>query len=122
MPRCAACGAALPWLTSADDEDFDEVVLASPLPVLLELWAPWCGPCRVVGPGVGRAADVFAGRLKAVAVNVAEAPRAAGRFQIQSLPTLLLLRKGRVQVRQVGPVPPDAALHWVRSALEDDAG
>jgi thioredoxin 2 len=122
VPRCAACGAALPWLTSADDEDFDEVVLASSLPVLLDLWAPWCGPCRAVGPGVGRAADAFAGRLKVVAMNVDDAPRATARFQIQSLPTLLLLRQDRVQVRQVGPVPPQAALRWVRSALDHDGG
>ena len=61
---------------------------------------------------------VFGWRAPAIRVKRCS----ASVSQIQSLPTLLLLRKGRVQVRQVGPVPPDAALHWVRSALEDDAG
>jgi thioredoxin 2 len=121
VPRCASCGAALPWLTSADDSDFGEVVMASSLPVLVDLWAPWCGPCRVVGPGVEQAARAFAGRLKVVQVNVDSAPQVAARFQAQSIPTLLLLRTGQVQVRQVGAVPPDALQRWVQSALNEPA-
>jgi thioredoxin 2 len=121
VPRCAACGTALPWLTSADDSDFGEVVVTASLPVLVDLWAPWCGPCRVVGPGVEKAAHTFAGRLKVVQVNVDEAPQVAARFQVQSLPTLLLLHQGQVQVRQVGAVPPEALTLWVRSALDEGA-
>ena len=74
IARCAACHTALPWLTAAGDDDFDEVVTASSLPVLVDLWAPWCGPCRVVAPGVEQAAQELAGRLKVVKVNVDEAP------------------------------------------------
>jgi thioredoxin 2 len=117
VPRCAACGAPLSWLTAAGDADFDEVVTAASAPVLVQLWAPWCGPCREVEPGVEQAAHAFAGRLKAVRVNVDEATRVAARFQTQSLPTLLLIRNGQVQVRQVGAVPPDALLRWVQAAL-----
>ena len=80
IARCAACHTALPWLTAAGDGDFDQVVTASTLPVLLDLWAPWCGPCRVVAPGVERVARELAGRLKAVKVNVDEAPRVAERL------------------------------------------
>jgi thioredoxin 2 len=118
-PRCAACGAALPWLVESDDAEFDDVVMAASLPVLVDLWAPWCGPCRVVDPGVERAAGTFAGRLKAVKVNADRAPGVTARFQALSVPTLLLLRQGKVQVRQVGALPPDALLRWVDSALSE---
>jgi thioredoxin 2 len=121
VPRCTGCGAALPWLTSADDDDFGEVVIGSALPVLLDLWAPWCGPSRAARPGVVQAARAYAGRLKAVEVNVDEAAVVAARFQAHSIPTLLLLRDGRVQVRQVGPVPAETLLHWVGAALSEPA-
>jgi thioredoxin 2 len=116
MARCAACHTALPWLTSAADGDFD-VVTASSLPVLVDLWAPWCGPCRVVAPGVEQAARELAGRLKAVKVNVDEAPRVAERFGVRGIPTLLVLRRGREVARQVGAVPPPALVRWAEEVI-----
>jgi len=121
VARCADCHTALPWLTTAGDGDFDEVVGASTLPVLLDLWAPWCGPCRVVAPGVERAASELAGRLKAVKVNVDVAPRTAERLGVQGIPTLLVLRRGREVARQVGAVPPSALLRWVEEAIASPA-
>jgi len=121
VARCAACHTALPWLTSAGDGDFDEVVTVASLPVLLDLWAPWCGPCRVVAPGVERAARELAGRLKAVKVNVDEAPRVAERFGVRGIPTLLVLRQGREVARQVGAVPPAALLRWVEEVITKEA-
>ena len=116
VPRCANCHASLPWLTSAEDGDFDRVAGESPVPVLVDLWAPWCGPCRMVAPGVEQAARQLAGRLKVVKVNVDRAPAVSARFDARSIPTLLILDKGRVKVRQVGAVPPDALLRWVEAA------
>jgi thioredoxin 2 len=84
IARCAACHTALPWLTAARDGDFEEVAGRSTLPVLLDLWAPWCGPCRVVAPGVEQAARELAGRLKAVKINIDEAPRVAERFDVRA--------------------------------------
>jgi thioredoxin 2 len=60
VARCANCHTALPWLVAAGDGDFDQVVTGSTLPVLVDLWAPWCGPCRVVEPGVRQAAEKLA--------------------------------------------------------------
>jgi thioredoxin 2 len=117
VARCAACHTALPWFTSAGDGDFDEVAGRSTLPVLLDLWAPWCGPCRVVAPGVEGAARTLAGRLKVVKVNVDEAPRVAERFGVHGTPTLVILRQGREVARQVGAVPPPALVGWAKEVI-----
>jgi thioredoxin 2 len=121
VARCAACHTALPWLTAAGDDDFEQIVTAASLPVLLDLWAPWCGPCRVVAPGVERAAEELAGRLKVVKVNVDEAPRVAERFGVRGIPTLLVLRQGREVARQVGAVPPPTLLRWVEEVIAKPA-
>jgi thioredoxin 2 len=121
LARCAACHTALPWLTSAGDGDFDEVASRSTLPVLVDLWAPWCGPCRVVAPGVERAAQELAGRLKVVKVNVDEAPRVAERFGVQAIPTLLILRQGQEVARQVGAVPLPALVRWAEEVIAKPA-
>ena len=120
-PRCAVCHTVLPWLTSAGDDDFDQVAAHSTLPVLVDLWAPWCGPCRIVAPGVEQAARTLAGRLKAVKVNVDEAPRVAERFGVQGIPTLLVLRGGRVVAKQVGAVPPAALVRWAEEVISGPA-
>jgi thioredoxin 2 len=115
-PRCASCKADLPWLVDALEPDFDAVV-DTRLPVLVDLWAPWCGPCRLVAPGVERAATELAGRLKVVKVDVDRAPGVSARFGVQGIQTLLLLRDGAVVDRQVGALPPDRLLAWVRGAV-----
>lgn len=118
VPRCGRCHRPLPWLTSASDDDFDAVVLRSSVPVLVDLWAPWCGPCRIVDPGVQHAAKEFAGRLKVVKVNVDGSPRVAERYRALSIPMLLWVRDGKVERTQVGALPPPALLEWVTAALD----
>lgn len=116
--RCASCHADLPWIVNAGETDF-ATAASGPLPVLVDLWAPWCGPCRMVAPGVERAAVELAGRLKVVKVNVDEAPSVSARFGVQGIPTLLVLRDGAPIARQVGALPPDRLLQWVRSTIEE---
>ena len=117
VPRCANCHTPLPWLTEAGDDDFDQVVTASSLPVLLDLWAPWCGPCRIVAPGVEQVSRKFAGRLKAVKVNVDQAPAISERFAVRGIPVLLVVRDGREVARQVGAVPPAVLERFAEEAL-----
>lgn len=112
-PECGRCHAPLPWIVAAGEPDFAAVAGASSLPVLVDLWAPWCGPCRAVAPIVERLAQDYAGRLKVVKVNVDEAPSISQRYGVMGIPTLLLLRGGREVARQVGAPPEPVLRQWV---------
>ena len=103
-PHCGSCGAALPWLVEATDATFD-VEARTSVAVLVDLWAPWCGPCRFVGPIVEQLSQELAGRLKVIKVNVDDNPRVAARYDARSIPTLVVLRDGRVVDRIVGALP-----------------
>lgn len=103
-PHCGSCGAALPWLVNATDTTFEAEASAS-VPVLVDLWAPWCGPCRFVGPILEELSRDFAGKLKVVKVNVDENQQLAMRFDARSIPTLLVVSGGRVVDRIVGAMP-----------------
>lgn len=103
-PHCGSCGAPLPWLVAATDETFDIEARAA-VSVLVDLWAPWCGPCRYVAPVLADISREYAGRIKVVKVNVDESPMIASRFDARSIPTLIVLRNGRVVDRVVGALP-----------------
>lgn len=118
VPHCPKCDAPLPWLVDVDDSTFAEVVEAASLPVLLDLWAPWCPPCRMVAPAVAASAARFAGRLKVAKLNVDVAPLTARRFNVQGIPTLLILREGREVERQVGVLLGDALPRWIERSIE----
>ena len=87
------------------DRSFEAEVLKSDLPVLLDCWAPWCGPCRMVGPVVDQLAAQWRGRVKIAKLNTDENPQTSARFQIRSIPTLLVFEKGRLVDSIVGAVP-----------------
>ena len=116
-PRCGNCHKPLPWIVDAGDDDFAEVAERASVPALIDLWAPWCGPCRMVSPALEQLATQMAGRLKLVKVNVDESPRLQQRFEVQGIPTLLVLRGGTVTARQTGAAPPAALRSWLENAL-----
>ena len=118
VPRCAQCKSLLPWIVDAGDDTFADIAEAATVPVLVDLWAPWCGPCRMVSPALERLAREFAGRVKLVKMNVDAAPRLANRFGARSIPTLVVVSDGRELARQVGATPEGALRTWLERALQ----
>jgi thioredoxin 2 len=106
-PDCGQCGHALldgrPIVLT--DANFESVVAATELPVVVDFWAPWCGPCRSMAPQFEQAAQVLRGRALLVKVNSDDSPRAAARFGIRSIPTLVRLQRGREVQRCTGAMP-----------------
>jgi thioredoxin len=87
------------------DDTFQSEVMQATLPVLVDFWAPWCGPCRAIGPIVEELAGEYEGRLKVVKVNVDDNPRIPAQFGVRGIPNLILLKGGQVQEQIVGAVP-----------------
>jgi thioredoxin 2 len=119
VPRCGNCHQPLPWIVDADDGSFDEVAGRAELPVIVDLSAPWCGPCRAVSPALEQVARELAGRIKLVKVDVDASPTVARRFQVQAVPTLLVLQHGEIVARQAGAAPAAALRAWAERALGD---
>src|ERR1700684_4191535 len=116
-PRCGKCHQPLPWIADADDTTFAGIADAAKIPVIVDLWAPWCGPCRMVSPALEQLARDLAGQVKLVKVNVDVSPLTSHRVEAQAIPTLLVLRGGRVAARQTGAAPLPALRAWVDQAL-----
>ena len=117
VPHCGSCRRPLPWLVEAGEESFSAVVERSPVPALVDVWAPWCGPCRMVEPVVQRMSRDLAGSLKVVRVNSDEAPQLARRFQVLGIPTLMLFERGQLRDRMTGAVDAGTMRRWLDERL-----
>lgn len=120
IPRCANCHRSLPWVVSTNDAGYEAEITAS-VPVLVDFWAPWCGPCRMVSPVLERLAAGHAGQMKLVKVNVDENPATAARYGAMSIPLLVLIDHGREVDRQVGAAPEGQLAAWIEPWLQAGA-
>jgi thioredoxin 2 len=116
-PRCANCHELLPWMVDASADELD-AALDAPVPVVIDLWAPWCGPCRMIAPALERLAAKHRGEIKVVRLNVDEAPQQAARFGVQGIPLLILWKDGEERGRLVGAVPEGQIEAWFLPHLE----
>lgn len=97
--------------------EFDEQVLKSPVPVLIDFWAVWCGPCKMIAPHVDALAMEYEGRVRVLKVNVDDEQEIANRYGIMSIPTLLFFKEGKVVDQVVGAVPKSAIAGKLESLL-----
>ncbi len=100
------------------DENFEDEVINSPIPVVVDFWATWCVPCRAIEPVVEELSKVYDGKVKVVRINVDESQRTPARFGIRGIPTLLLFKNGRVKGQLVGAVPRSKIEELFQNALE----
>jgi thioredoxin 2 len=120
-PRCGNCHKALPWIVDALDDTFAEIAEKADVPVIVDMWATWCGPCRMVSPVLERLATERAGEVKLVKVDVDRAPHLSSRFSVRAVPTLLIMHHGKVVARQAGAAPVEVLRRWFDDAMAKDA-
>lgn len=105
------------FLVHVSDGNFEQEVIKSEKPVLVDFWAPWCGPCRAIGPVVEELAEVYKDRVKVAKLNIDENPKTATVYGVMSIPTIVLFKNGNALDKVVGLVPKDRLEELVKKAL-----
>ena len=99
------------------DATFDQEVKQSDIPVVVDFWAEWCGPCKQIGPALEELSDEYAGRVKIVKVNVDENPQSPGSFGVRGIPALFMVKDGEVVSNKIGAAPKAALKSWIDEAV-----
>ena len=104
-------------VSKVSDSDFDAEVLKSAQPVVVDFWAEWCGPCKMIAPALEELAGSMDGKVKIVKLNVDENPQTAAKYGIQSIPTLMIFKNGQMASRQIGAAPKQKLEQWITTAV-----
>jgi thioredoxin 1 len=105
------------FVIEVNDSNFDSEVASSTIPVFIDFWAPWCGPCRMVAPVVDEIAKEMQGKVKFTKVNIDDSPNTASRFGVMSIPTMLVIKGGQTVGQQVGAVPKGILKSMIEKSL-----
>jgi thioredoxin 2 len=117
--RCGACKAPLPPVAepiNVDSDSFHDIVANARVPVLIDFWAAWCGPCRTAAPEVHRTAEKMAGRAVVLKVDTEQSPELAQRFNVMSIPNFVVMKDGSIFIQQPGLVDHRQMIHWLTQA------
>ncbi|MBL7555234.1 MAG: thioredoxin TrxC [Bdellovibrionaceae bacterium] len=117
---CGSCKTELPVygaLIDGSDKTFQKLIAKSPLPVVVDVWAQWCGPCRSFAPTFKEASENFAGKIVFVKLDSDKNQQSAGQLGIRSIPTILIFRDGVEIARQSGAIPSEQFAHWLEQSI-----
>jgi thioredoxin 1 len=107
-------GGSVPEIADVTEQDFNEKVLASDLPIVVDFWAEWCGPCRLVHPELEKLQQEYEGKVQVVRLNIDDAPGISAKYGVMSIPTIALFKDGSIQSHVIGARPKDAIVEGLR--------